>query len=103
MTQWLYPNWREQVVYGTPGPRPTTLFETDKFRAIVVGLEPGQKIPLHPEEAAAVFHFVEGTGWMQVGDERFQVQPGATVICPANAARGMEAETRLAFVATRIA
>ncbi len=99
----LYPDWRDQVVFSPQGPQPTTLFETAKFRVIVAGLDPGQKIPLHTEGAAAVFHFLEGTGWMLVGEERFAIQAGATVLSPAGVPRGMEAETRLAFVAARIA
>jgi len=39
---------------------------------------------------------------MLVGDERFAIQAGSTVLAPAGAARGMEAETQLAFIATRI-
>ena len=70
-------------------------------RDVVAGLEAGQKIPKHPE-GAGVYHFLEGTGWMLVGEERFPVQAGATVLAPAGTARGMEATTRLAFIATRI-
>ena len=69
---------------------------------IVAGLEPGQKIPQHPE-GLAMYHFLEGTGWMSVEDERFAVQPGAIVITPAGAKRGVDAETRLAFLAARVA
>ncbi len=103
MTQLLYPNWRDHLVYASGRPQPTVLYETDKVRVIVVGLDAGQEIPLHPEDAAAVFHFLEGTGWVLVGKERLAVKPGATVIVPAGEARGMEAVSRLAFLAARIA
>ena len=101
MAQLFYPDWHEQVVISDKGPQPTILYQTDKFKAVMVGLEAGQKIPLHPE-GAGVFHFLQGSGWMLVGEERFPIQPGATVIVPDGVARGMEAEKRLAFVATRI-
>ncbi|HLE27172.1 MAG TPA: cupin domain-containing protein [Anaerolineales bacterium] len=68
---------------------------------IVAGLEPGQKIPQHPE-GLAMYHFLEGTGWVNVEGERFAVGPGATVITPAGAKRGIEADTRLAFWAARV-
>ncbi len=102
MEQLLYLNWRDQVVYSPEGPQPKTLFENAKFKTVVAGLEAGQKIPKHPE-GAGVYHFLEGTGWMLVREERFPVQAGATVLAPAGTARGMEATTRLAFIATRIA
>lgn len=97
----FYPNWQEQVVFSTDGPQPQILVENEKLKAIIAGLEAGQKIPSHPE-ALAVYYFLEGTGWMTVDDERYSVSSGAIVIIPAGAKRGVEAETRLVFVATRI-
>ena len=102
MAQLLYPDWREIVVFSPAGPKPQVLMENDQFKVVVGGLEPGQKIPPHPE-GESVFHFLEGTGWMIVGDERFAVKPGATVVTPAGAKRGIEPETRLAFLAARVA
>ncbi len=101
MTQLYNPDWRAVIEYGTEGPKPHVFVEDGKFKALVAGLEAGQKIPPHPE-GVAMYHFLEGTGWMQVGDQRFEIKPGATVIAPAGAARGMEATTRLAFIAARM-
>lgn len=102
MTYALYPDWKEKVVFSKEGPKPQTLEENNRLKVIIAGLEPGQKIPEHPENLA-VYHFLEGVGWMIVDGERFAVSQGATVITPQGAARGMEAETRLAFIATRMA
>ncbi|MCB0016166.1 MAG: hypothetical protein KDE09_00180 [Anaerolineales bacterium] len=74
----------------------------DKVKIIVPGLEPNQNIPEH-SEMTAMYHFLEGNGWMLVDGERLAVAPGATVVMPVGTVRGMEAETRLAFLATRIA
>ena len=98
----LYTNWREKVIYSAEGPQPQPLMVDEKVKVIVAGLEPGQKIPPHPE-AMAVYHFLEGTGWMIVNEERWAVSQGATIVMPAGTVRGLEAETRLAFLATRIA
>ena len=97
----LYPDWHEKVVYSTEGPQPQVLLVNDRVKVIVAGLEPGQKIPEH-SEATAMYHFLEGSGWMIVDGERLAVTPGATVVMPEGSVRGMEAETRLAFLATRI-
>lgn len=102
MTPTLYPNWKEKIVFSAAGPQPQILAETDTLKVILGGLEAGQKIPLHPE-GLAMYYFLEGTGWMSVEDERFAVQPGAIVITPAGAKRGVDAETRLAFLAARVA
>ena len=97
----LYTDWREKVVYSAEVPQPQPLMADEKVKIVVAGLEPGQKIPAHPE-AAAMYHILEGSGWMLVDDERFPINQGATVVMPAGTVRGMEAETRLAFLATRI-
>jgi quercetin dioxygenase-like cupin family protein len=102
MTHFLFPDWREKVVFSPSGPQPQVLAETGNLRVIIAGLEPGQKIPSHPE-ATAMYHFLDGNGWMSVDGERFAVGPGATVITPEGSVRGIEAETRLAFLAARTA
>jgi len=94
-------NWKDKVVFSAAGPQPQILIENEKLKVLIGGLEPGQMIPPHPA-SWAVYHFLEGTGWMRVDDERIAVGPGVTVVAPAGAARGIEAETRLAFLATRV-
>ncbi len=98
----LYPDWRDEVVYSTDGPHPKVLTANDKVKVILAGLEPGQKIPEHAE-SAAIYHFLGGDGWILVDGERLVVGPGTTVVIPDGTVRGMEAKSRLAFLATRIA
>ncbi len=102
MTAMIFPDWKAYVVFSTAGPQPQILMENDKVKVILAGLEPGQSIPAHPE-AFAIYHFLEGTGWMSVGEERIAVSAGTTIITPAGTPRGVEAETRFAFLATRVA
>lgn len=97
----LYPDWRAKVVYSAEGPQPQPLMANEKVKIIVAGLEPGQKIPEHAE-ATAMYHILEGSGWLIADGERLPVSAGATVVMPDGTVRGMEAETRLAFLATRI-
>lgn len=101
MTTAFFPDWQDKVVFSPNGPQPQVLFEDEKFKTVIAGLEPGQQIPLHPE-GAGVFYFLQGTGTMLVGEERLAIKPGATVIVSAGIARGMQADTRLAFLATRM-
>ncbi len=101
MTPLLVPNWREKIVFSAEGPQPQILVETDKLKSVLVGLEPGQKLPPHPG-SVGVYHFLEGTGWMIVDDARFPVKAGATMVVPADAKRGIEAVTRLAFIGVRV-
>ena len=97
----LYPDWKDKIVYGDDGPQPQLLLQTDTVKIILAGLKPGQQIPAHPE-ASAMYHFLSGNGWMIVDGQRLPVSAGATVTMPADAVRGMQAETELAFIAVRI-
>ncbi len=102
MTQLLYPDWHEQVSFSPRGPQRQVLFDAGNFRVALAGLEAGQHIAVHPD-GASVFHFLEGSGWITVEGERLAIKAGATVVMPAGAKRGIEAETRLAFLVARAA
>jgi quercetin dioxygenase-like cupin family protein len=98
----LYPNWQEVVQYGDMGPDPQKIIETDNFRAVIVGLKAGQKIPAHPAPTST-YHFFAGTGTLFVNGVPFAVQAGATIVVPDGATRSIEAETQLAFLGTQAA
>lgn len=91
---------KEIAVFSGEGPKPQFLTDTPDFKALVVGLEAGQQIPLHPGEAA-LYHFLEGSGLMTVGEESFAIHPGVTVIAPGGARRGMNAKTRVIFLGAK--
>ena len=100
MTTHLLGNWKERVVFSEGGPQPQILEENNLFKVIVAGLEPGQAIPVHPEQGA-VYTILEGSGWMTVDEERIPIETGAVISMGNGAARGMEAETQLVFLAVR--
>ncbi|MCP4419566.1 MAG: cupin domain-containing protein [Chloroflexi bacterium] len=97
----IYPDWKDKAVYSDEGPQPQVLMVDEKVKLILGGLLPGQQIPEHAE-AQAIYHFLEGRGWMTIDGERTAVSSGATIVMPEGTTRGMEAETRLTFLATRI-
>jgi quercetin dioxygenase-like cupin family protein len=95
-----HPSTKTKAVFSEEGPKPQFLIDTPVFKALVVGLEPGQQIPLHPGEAA-MYHFLEGSGLMTVGEETFAIQPGVTIITPNGVQRGMNAKTRVIFLGAK--
>ncbi len=94
-------DWREAVTYAAPGPEPTILSDEDGLRVLVAGLEAGGRIPPHPERAA-VYHALDGVGTFVLDGERLAFAGGATVIAPRGSTRGIEATSRLAFLAVRV-
>lgn len=91
---------KSRAIFTTDGPQPQFLLETPQFKALVVGLEAGGQIPLHPAEAA-MYHFLEGEGLMTVGEETFAIKPGVTVVTPSGAKRGINAKTRVVFLGSK--
>ena len=97
----FYAGTKAQAAFGEAGPQPRFLLDSEPFKMLVGGLSAGQQIPVHPE-SAAMYHFMEGAGTMTVDDQHFAVGPGATVIALAGAQRGIQAETRLVFLAAKV-
>ncbi len=91
---------KQKAVFSSEGPKPQFLIDTPKFKALVVGLEAGGQIPVHPGEAA-MYHFLEGTGLMTVGEEAFEIKQGVTVVVPSGMKRGMNAKTRVVFLGSK--
>lgn len=98
----VFTDWKQHLVRTPEGPTPTPLYAEGPVKVVLAGLLAGGAIPPHPE-GLSVYHFLEGRGRMQVNDQRLEVQAGMTVILEAGDVRGMEAETDLAFLATRLA
>ena len=98
----IFPDWKDIVVYSEKGMQPFVLVETENYKSVVAGMTAGNSIPAHPEEGPAIFHFLEGSGKMIVGEETLNVHAGTTVIVPAGAKRGIEATTQLAVLVVRL-
>ncbi|MBE0682290.1 MAG: cupin domain-containing protein [Anaerolineales bacterium] len=91
---------KSKAVFAADGPRPQFLIDSPKFKALVVGLEAGGQIPVHPGETA-MYHFLEGEGLMTVDEEIFAIKPGVTVVVPGGAKRGINAKTRIIFLGSK--
>ena len=100
MSTLFYPAARDQAVFDSNRPRPQFLVDSERLKVLVVGLEPGQQIPAHPE-TLAVYHFLAGEGVMTVNSEDLVVTAGSTVITPPGATRGLRAVSRLTFLAAK--
>ena len=100
MSKLVVADWKERVVFSEDGPKPQVLEENSLYKVILAGLNPGQRIPVHPE-LGAVYYILQGTGWMTVDEERFPIEAGAVITMGNGAARGVEAKTPLAFLAVR--
>lgn len=95
------PDWHDVVSYSAPGPTPRLLVDEPDLRVLVAGLEPGGRIPPHAERRA-VYQALAGEGFLFLDGVALPFREGAVVVAPDGATRGIEAVTRLAFMAVRI-
>ena len=77
---------------------PVPLGQTDRVKVVLTCFEPGQYIPVHSPGVDMTLVILEGEGTVVAGDQEAEVGPGAIVIVPAGASRGVRATTRLVAV-----
>lgn len=77
---------------------PVPFGQSERGRALLVCLEPGQFIPVHAPGVDITFVILEGEGTLVAGAEEAEVGPGALAFAAAGEARGLRARTRLVAV-----
>ncbi len=97
----IHHDYRSEVRFSAEGPLPRVWHSSPGLKVVLIGLEPGQQAGPHAGPAA-VYHILEGTGWATVGELREAIGPGATVVAGPDEVRGIEAESRLVFLGTRV-
>lgn len=75
------------------------LARTDRFKVMVLGLEPGHFIPVHRPGVDLVCYVLDGQGVAEVGGVEHRLEPGVMVLAPRGTARGIRAATRLVALA----
>lgn len=72
-----------------------TLVQTPLSKTMVVGLEPGQAIPVHHPKSDLTMLILEGQATLVDGDKDLQhAGPGAAIIVEAGKGRGIRADRR---------
>jgi quercetin dioxygenase-like cupin family protein len=91
-------DYRQAATFQADRFSPVSLGQTDRVKAVLTCFEPGQFIPVHSPGIDMTLVVLEGEGTVVAGDQEAEVGPGAIVIVPAGAARGVKARTRLIAV-----
>ncbi len=97
----IHHDYRTEVRFNPEGPLPRVWLSSSNLKSVLIGLEPGQAVGPHAGPPA-VYHILDGQGWAIVGDVREPIGPGATIVAEDGVVRGIEAETRLVFLGTRV-
>lgn len=71
-----------RVRFDQGRPAQQLLYDTQDFRVLLLGLRPGQEIPLHTTTSSVLLQIVSGSGQVQIGEEVRAVSAGAVAVCP---------------------
>jgi len=88
-------NVYEQVSFSSKGFLAERLHRSSRMRVLVLGLNPGQRIPTHPDRVDTLFLFTEGSGKIIIGEEEHEVKAGSFASVNAGVPRGIEAGTKM--------
>lgn len=93
----LVADYRDRVQFRPEAFAAVAVAATAHMRVLLVGLLPGQFLPVHapPVDLAAVV--LEGEGVCAAGEEERDCRAGDVVVVPAGASRGFRARTRVAL------
>lgn len=91
---------QDKAQFGKDHFQPVPLAKTEHGATMVVGLEPGQAIPVHHPGSDVTIVVVSGDVTLVSGDEELDhAGPGAVLHAKGGAARGIRANTRTVVVA----
>jgi len=73
---------------------PQLVHASDRVRAFLLCLEPGQALPPRPDSEELLCYLIEGRAKLTIGDEAFQTSAGDLAAAAPGEVRGIEAEDR---------
>ena len=91
----IVPSIRDLAQFSPDRFKGVTLVQTPLSKTMVVGLEPGQAIPVHHPKSDLTLLILEGQATLVAGDQDLEkAGPGATMIVEAGQGRGIRADQR---------
>jgi quercetin dioxygenase-like cupin family protein/hemerythrin-like domain-containing protein len=90
-TKAVFGSASELAEFRTESFFPKVLFESERVKVILAGLEPGQEIPLHAPGVDLAVAVLAGVGDLWVDDAPHPVAAGDVAVIPAGTTRGVRA------------
>lgn len=85
----------EQPLKKTPrGVKARQVVDRPTVNVVNLVLAPGEEVPTHVTPVDVLFHVIEGTGKVIIGDETADVAAGDVVVSPAHIPHALKADGR---------
>ena len=76
--------WKEVDIHPNPhGVDARKIYDTEKAQIIHLTLKPGESLKKHITPVDVIFYVLEGTGIVEIGDEKREVEPDTLIESPA--------------------
>ena len=70
-----------------------TLYNDDRFKAVLFGFSQGEELSEHTASMPTVLHFLQGEAKLTLGDDTLEARPGTWVHMPAGLKHSIKAKT----------
>ena len=70
-----------------------TLFNDEKFKAVIFGFAQGEELSEHTASMPAVLHFLQGEAKLTLGDDTLEAKAGTWVHMPTGQRHSIQAKT----------
>lgn len=71
-----------------------TIYQDEQIKAILFGFASGQELSEHTASVPAIIHILDGEARLTLGQDVYEVQPGAWAHMPANLSHSIQAKTK---------
>lgn len=80
----------------------TVIKEAEKYKILVIGLEPGQQIPPCVMHSHTIFYVIEGQGSITAGGEKSEICRGSMIVLPPGVERSVTSSGRMTLLAIQV-
>ena len=82
---------KDKISFSKDGPKKEVIYDSEKAKAVLFCLEPGQGVGPHAVSSEIALYVVEGKGIFITGDGEKKVEKGSLVVCKENEQHGIKA------------
>jgi len=83
---------KDKISFSKEGPKKEILYDSEKARAVLFCLEPGQGVGPHSVASEVALLAIDGKGIFVTGNGEKEADKGSLVVCRVNEQHGMKAK-----------
>lgn len=89
----------QQISFSSEKHVTRLLHDSEKMRAVLFCLLPGQKVEPHTSTSEVFFYVIQGKGTFTLGQNKAELGPSGVAVSPPNEPHGFEANEKLVLLA----